>query len=178
MILYIGRNAVPLLLNDLFGPSCNSLSDLDPLQSTIPELDTQLSQQVRNTISYIRETRPTRALHVQIARQTMDGAEHEFASLLTEDRNNEAQAYHEYLAYLHRQINMEVLFLFSLSILTGRRVETGIGRMIACGRLDFLIRLSKHKRILGVGVRFVKDISLIVSSKMHHTVSDRHSKCY
>ena len=108
MILYIGRNAVPLLLNDLFGPTYNSLSDLDPLQPTMPHLDTQISLQLRNTIAYINETRLTRALFVQIARQTMDGAEHEFASLLMEDRNSEAQAYQEYLAYLHRQINMEV----------------------------------------------------------------------
>ena len=108
MILYIGRNVVPLLLNDLFGPSFNSLSDLDPVQCTMPELATTISRQLRNTIAYIRETRPTRSLFVQIARQTIDGAEHEFASLLMEDRNNEAQAYHEYLAYLHRQINMEV----------------------------------------------------------------------
>ena len=112
MILYIGRNAVPLLLNDLFGPSCNSLLDLDPLQSTLPQLDTLISRQLRNVINYISETRPTRALFVQIARQTMDGAEHEFASLLVEDRNNEAQAYQEYLMYLHRQINMEVYYTF------------------------------------------------------------------
>jgi protein transport protein SEC24 len=114
MILYIGRNVVPLLLNDLFGPSYNSLSDLDPLQSTMPDLNTQLSIQLRNTIGYISETRPTRSLFVQIARQTMDGAEQEFSSLMIEDRNNEAQAYHEYLAYLHRQINMEVKLLYSL----------------------------------------------------------------
>ena len=114
MILYIGRNAVPLLLNDLFGPSCHSLSDLDSMQSGIPVLDTQLSLQLRNTIAYISETRLARSLHIQIARQTIDGAEHEFASLLVEDRNNEAQAYPDYLAYLHRQINMEVLSSLSL----------------------------------------------------------------
>lgn len=111
MILYIGRNVVPLLLNDLFGPAYNSLSDLDPLQSTMPDIDTQISLQLRNILKYISETRPTRSLFVQIARQTMDGAEQEFASLLTEDRNNEAQAYQEFLAYLHRQINLEVLFV-------------------------------------------------------------------
>jgi len=109
MILYIGRNAVALLLTDLFGPSSHSLSDLDPLQSTMPVLDTQISHQLRNTIAYISETRLARSLHVQIARQTIDGAEHEFASLLMEDRNNEAHAYHDYLTYLHRQVNLEVL---------------------------------------------------------------------
>src|SRR5271170_763987 len=108
MILYIGRNAVPLLLNDLFGLSCNSLADLDPLQSTMPEVETQLSTQLHNIIAYIRETRHTKSLFVQIARQLMDGAEQEFSSLLIEDRQSDAQSYHEYLPYLHRQINMEV----------------------------------------------------------------------
>jgi protein transport protein SEC24 len=111
MILYIGRNVVPLLLNDLFGPACNSLSDLDPLQSAMPDLDTQISLQLRNILAYISETRPARSLFVQIARQTMDGAEQELSSLLIEDRNNEAQAYQEFLAYLYRQINLEVLLL-------------------------------------------------------------------
>jgi len=108
MILYIGRHAVPLLLNDLFGPSCNSLADLNPLLSTMPQLDTQISTQLRNILTYISETRPARALHVQIARETMDGAEQEVTSLLVEDRFSEAQAYHEFLPFLHRQINLEV----------------------------------------------------------------------
>jgi len=109
MILYLGRHVVPLLLNDLFGPFCNALTDLDFQMTVLPPLDTPISIQLRNIIAYIKETRPARALFIQIARATMDGAEHEFSSLLVEDRNNEAQAYGEYLPYLHRQINMEVL---------------------------------------------------------------------
>jgi protein transport protein SEC24 len=108
MFLYIGRNAVPLLLNDLFGPSCNSLSDVNALHSTMPDVDSHLAVQLRNLLGYISETRLSRSLHVQITRQTLDGAEHELMSLLVEDRNNEAQAYQEFLAYLHRQINLEV----------------------------------------------------------------------
>jgi len=111
MILYLGRHVVPLLLNDLFGPTFNSLTDLDFQQSVLPVLDTPISLQLRNTIAFIRETRPARALFIQIARATIDGAEHEFSSLLVEDRNNEAQAYTEYLPYLYRQINMEVVTL-------------------------------------------------------------------
>ena len=111
MILYIGRNAVRLLLNDIFGQSCNSLSDLDPLESSLPILDSQLSVQVRNILAYISDTRRTRSLHIQVARQTLDGAEHELSSLLVEDRNNEAQSYNEFLTYLHRHINLEVTLL-------------------------------------------------------------------
>jgi hypothetical protein len=66
-----------------------------------------------------------------MTRQALDGAEHEFASLLVEDRNNEAQAYQEFLAYLHRQINLEVIL--SRNVLTYRRVEIDITTRIACG---------------------------------------------
>jgi len=108
MFLYIGRNSIPLLLNDLFGPSCNSLSDINPLHSTLPQVDSQISTQLHNLLAYISESRPSRSLHIQLVRQTLDGAELELLTLLVEDRNNEAQAYTEFLAYLHRQINMEV----------------------------------------------------------------------
>lgn len=122
MFLYLGRNVDPLLLNDLFGPGCNSLSDLDPLQCTLPELDTLLSVQLRNIIAHISETCPAKSLFVQIARQTLDGAELDLISLLVEDRNNEAQAYHDHLAYLHRQINLEVLLSeVALLLLLGER---------------------------------------------------------
>jgi hypothetical protein len=136
MFLYIGRNAVPLLMNDLFGPSCNLLSDVNVLHSTMPEVDSSLSIQLRNILAYISETRLSRSLHVQITRQTLDGAEHELMSLLIEDRNNEAQAYHEFLAYLHRQINLEVHRL-QFDLLTSRRVVIVIEMKIACGLQSF-----------------------------------------
>jgi len=140
MILYIGRNAVPLLLNDLFGPTCNSLSDLDHLLSTMLEIETTLSVQLRNILAYIAESRPARSLHVQIARQTMDGAEQEVASMLIEDRHNEAQAYQDFLPYLHRQINLEVPSFAIQVLLNSRRTETGIVMRIACGVVDFSVR--------------------------------------
>jgi protein transport protein SEC24 len=108
MMLYLGRSVSPLFLNDLFGPNCNSLADLDPLNSSLPEIEGQLSLQVRNIIAYIRQSRPSRSLQIQITRQTLDGAEHEFNAMLVEDRNNESQSYLEYLAYLHKQVAMEV----------------------------------------------------------------------
>ena len=110
-----------LLLNDLFGPTCNSLEDLNHLMSTMPKLDTQISIQLHNILTYIAETRPARALHVQIARQTMDGAEQEVTSLLVEDRFSEAQAYHEFLPFLHRQINLEVTLLYIRISCLGKR---------------------------------------------------------
>jgi hypothetical protein len=136
MFLYIGRNAVPLLVNDLFGPSYNLLSDINVLQSTMPEVDSLLSIQLRNILAYISETRLSRSLHVQITRQTLDGAEHELMSLLVEDHNNEAQAYHEFLPYLHRQIHLEV-FRLLFGLLTRRRVVIVTETKIACGPQSF-----------------------------------------
>jgi len=107
MMLYLGRNISPLFLNDLFGPACNSLADIDSLNSSLPELDGTLSLQVRNIIAYIRQSRPSRSLYIQVTRQTLDGAEHEFNALLVEDRNNESQSYLEFLPYLHKQVSME-----------------------------------------------------------------------
>jgi len=130
-MLYLGRNVAPLLLNDLFGPTCNSLGDLDPLNSSLPEIDTMLSLQVRNIINYIRQSRPTRSLHLQITRQTLDGAEHEFKAMLVEDRNNEAQSYGEFLPYLHRQVNLEVIH--PQTNLTHSRVEVDIMMKTASG---------------------------------------------
>jgi hypothetical protein len=145
MFLYLGRNVVPLLLNDLFGESYKSLPDLDPLQSTMPDLNTQISTQLRNIMAYISDSRPAKSLLVQITRQTLDGAELELHSLLVEDRNNEAQSYHEYLAYLHRQINLEVLRSFYLTFIF-RRAETGTVTKIACGQRDYLLKTLRHCR--------------------------------
>ena len=52
--------------------------------------------------------RGSKAISIQIARQGIDGAEYEFARLLMEDRNNEAQSYVDWLVNLHRHIQMEL----------------------------------------------------------------------
>ena len=62
---------------------------------------------------------------IQLARQGLDGSEYEFARLLLEDRNNEAQSYVDWLVNLHRHIQME---------LTGqRKKEDGGGGMSSMG---------------------------------------------
>jgi protein transport protein SEC24 len=53
-------------------------------------------------------SRGSKALTIQLARQGFDGAEYEFARLLYEDRNNEAQSYVDWLVHVHRLIQMEV----------------------------------------------------------------------
>lgn len=107
-LLWIHAQVSPNLLMDLFGPDCNSLDTLNPYLSEIPVLETLLNAQVRNLIEYLKTTRGSKALRVQLARQGLDGAEYEFASLLVEDRNNEAQSYVDWLVHVHRQIQLEV----------------------------------------------------------------------
>lgn len=110
-LLWLHAQVSPNLLEDLFGPGCNSLKNLDPFLSSLPVLDTHLSAQVRNILQYMESTRGSKALTIQLARQGLDGAEYEFARLLYEDRNNEAQSYVDWLVHLHRTIQLEVSLL-------------------------------------------------------------------
>jgi len=107
-LLWIHAQVSPNLLEDLFGPGFSELRELDPYLSSLPVLETHLNAQVRNILQYMELTRGSKALTIQLARQGLDGAEYEFARLLYEDRNGEAQSYVDWLVHLHRQIQMEV----------------------------------------------------------------------
>ncbi len=107
-LLWLHAQVSPNLLEDLFGPNKTSLQSLDPLLSSIPVLDTHLNAQVRNLLAYWSSVRGSKALTVQLARQGLDGSEYEFARLLYEDRNNEAQSYVDWLVNVHRSIQLEL----------------------------------------------------------------------
>ncbi|KAI4200548.1 MAG: hypothetical protein LQ346_002347 [Caloplaca aetnensis] len=107
-LLWLHENVSPNLLEDLFGPDQTSLGELDPSLSSLPVLETHLNAQVRNLIAYWSSIRGSKALTLQLARQGLDGAEYEFARLLVEDRNNEAQSYVDWLVQLHRGIQVEL----------------------------------------------------------------------
>ncbi|KAI9374306.1 hypothetical protein BJX61DRAFT_540945 [Aspergillus egyptiacus] len=107
-LLWLHAQVSPNLLEDLFGPGQVSLQGLSPQTSSIPVLETHLNAQVRNLLQYFSTIRGSKAVTIQLARQGLDGAEYEFARLLVEDRNNEAQSYVDWLVHLHRQINMEL----------------------------------------------------------------------
>ncbi|EFQ86736.1 hypothetical protein PTT_17947 [Pyrenophora teres f. teres 0-1] len=107
-LLWLHAQVSPNLLEDLFGEGNNSLKALDPFQSTLPILETHLNAQVRNILQYLETTRASKALTIQLARQGLDGAEYEFARLLYEDRNNEAQSYVDWLVHVHRHIQLEL----------------------------------------------------------------------
>lgn len=98
----------PNLLIDLFGEGQPSLQSLDPFSSSLPVLATHLNAQVRNILQYLSTIRGSKALTIQLARQGLDGAEYEFARMLVEDRNNEAQSYVDWLVHVHRHIQLEL----------------------------------------------------------------------
>ncbi|KAI1130627.1 hypothetical protein F5Y10DRAFT_235232 [Nemania abortiva] len=107
-LLWFHSQTSPNLLIDLFGEGKDSLGSLDPYSATLPVLETQLNAQVRNLLEFFKPLRGSKALTIQIARQSMDGAEYEFARMLIEDRNNEAQSYVDWLVHIHKGVQLEL----------------------------------------------------------------------
>ena len=110
-ILWLHSHVSPNLLEDLFGPNHTSLQSLDSTSSSLPILETHLSAQVRNILAYwgsFRGSKSGDSIPIQLARQGLDGSEFEFARMLVEDRNNEAQSYVDWLVNVHRHIQMEL----------------------------------------------------------------------
>ncbi|KAH8199604.1 hypothetical protein TruAng_006254 [Truncatella angustata] len=107
-LIWLHNQTSPNLLADLFGEGKDSLKALDPYSSSLPVLDTHLNAQVRNIVEFLRTLRGSKALTIQLARQGIDGAEFEFARMLVEDRNNEAQSYVDWLVHLHKGVQLEV----------------------------------------------------------------------
>lgn len=107
-LIWFHSQTSPNLLADLFGEGKDSLKALDPYSSSLPLLDTHLNAQVRNIIEFLKTLRGSKALTIQLARQGIDGAEFEFARMLVEDRNNEAQSYVDWLVSLHKGVQLEL----------------------------------------------------------------------
>jgi protein transport protein SEC24 len=114
-LLWMHAQTSPNLIADLFGEGKDSLGALDAYTSALPVLQTHLNAQVRNVIEWLRTMRGSKGLTLQLARQGIDGAEYEFARMLVEDRNNEAQSYVDWLVAVHKGVQLEVsLFLLLL----------------------------------------------------------------
>ncbi|KAK6330428.1 COPII coat Sec23p-Sfb3p heterodimer component [Orbilia brochopaga] len=108
-LLWLHAHVSPNLLEDLFGEGHNSLQSLDPFAAeVIPVLETHLNAQTRNLVRWLEERRAGRQITVTLARQGLDGSEFEFAGLLVEDRNNEAQSYVDWLVSVHRNVQLEI----------------------------------------------------------------------
>ncbi|KAG8405779.1 COPII coat Sec23p-Sfb3p heterodimer component [Metarhizium acridum] len=107
-LLWFHSQTSPNLVADLFGEDKDSLKSLDAYTSSLPVLDTHLNAQVRNIIEFLKTMRGSKGLTIQLARQGIDGAEFEFARMLVEDRNNEAQNYVDWLVHVHRGVQLEL----------------------------------------------------------------------
>ncbi|CAK7241893.1 MAG: COPII coat Sec23p-Sfb3p heterodimer component [Sporothrix thermara] len=107
-LIWLEKQTSPNLLQDLFGEDKDKLQSLDPYMSSLPVLETLLNAQVRNMIEFLRTLRGSKGLTIQLARQGLDGAEFEFARMLVEDRNNEAQSYVDWLVHIHKGVQLEV----------------------------------------------------------------------
>jgi protein transport protein SEC24 len=107
-LLWFHAQTSPNLVQDLFGEGRESLQSLDAYTSELPVLQTHLNAQVRNIVEFLRTMRGSKGLTIQLARQGIDGAEYEFARMLVEDRNNEAQSYVDWLVHVHKGVQLEV----------------------------------------------------------------------
>ncbi|KAK4192223.1 hypothetical protein QBC35DRAFT_484600 [Podospora australis] len=107
-LVWFHAQTSPNLIEDLFGEGKNDLKGLDAYTSTLPVLQTHLNAQVRNILEFLKSLRGSKGLTLQLARQGIDGAEYEFARMLVEDRNNEAQSYVDWLVHIHRGVQLEV----------------------------------------------------------------------
>ena len=107
-LIWLHSHVSPALLEDLFGPGKTSLQSLSPDLNALPVLQTHLNAQVRNLLAYWASCVGSRRQTVQLARQGLDGAEYEFARLLVEDRNAEAQSYVDWLVHVHRGVQMDL----------------------------------------------------------------------
>jgi protein transport protein SEC24 len=107
-LLWCHAQTSPNFIQDLFGEDKDSLQSLDAYTSEFPVLQTHLNAQVRNIVEWLRTMRGSKGLTIQLARQGIDGAEYEFARMLVEDRNNEAQSYVDWLVHVHKGVQLEV----------------------------------------------------------------------
>lgn len=108
VLIWLHAQVSPNFLEDLFGEGKASLQDLDPMLNELPVLETHLNAQVRNLLQYISTVRGSKSASFTLARQGLDGSEFEYARMLVEDRNNEAQSYVDWLVHVHRAIQMEL----------------------------------------------------------------------
>ncbi|KFA73312.1 hypothetical protein S40288_09789 [Stachybotrys chartarum IBT 40288] len=106
-LIWFHAQTSPNLIADLFGADKDSLKSLDAYTSALPVLETHLNAQVRNIIEFLKTLRGSKGLTLQLARQGIDGAEYEFARMLVEDRNNEAQSYVDWLVHIHKGVQLE-----------------------------------------------------------------------
>ncbi|OUM54259.1 hypothetical protein BVG19_g3620 [[Candida] boidinii] len=107
--LWLHTDVNPLLLQDLFGPNVESLAQVDPKNNFLPELDTEISVQLRNLCKYLSKhynVSPNRSIPLKICRFSMDRTEYDFLELFAEDKSSDlSPSYPDYLRTLHKLIS-------------------------------------------------------------------------
>ena len=99
MFIYVGRDAAPELLQEIFG--VNMLGDVSSL-SLLSEKPNERSRQLHLLIARLRHER-RRFMRLRVTR-TGDPLEHRVMALMVEDRQRVGMSYVEFLCHLHRQI--------------------------------------------------------------------------
>ncbi|KAJ3158474.1 COPII coat Sec23p-Sfb3p heterodimer component [Irineochytrium annulatum] len=106
MFLWIGRNASPDFLRQLFG--FDKLEMVDFKLRALPALENPVSMQIRAILDSIRFERQ-RFMQIQVVRHQLDPyLEAEFANFLIEDQNHDGMTYVDYLCFVHRNIQLEI----------------------------------------------------------------------
>lgn len=106
LILFLQKDAVEALLTDLFG--VKSRQDLDPYMNELPNLDTDISRRARQLIEYYRVLTGKTFLGIQLARQSLDGAELDFSESMIEDRGSDQPKYLDYVTAIHRKVKIQI----------------------------------------------------------------------
>jgi protein transport protein SEC24 len=108
VLIWFHKQVSPLLLEDLFGQGITNLADLNPYLNALPELDTDINRKTRNLLNYFAQQSGLDFLAIQLARQSLDGAEYEYHAMMIEDRNMDTYNYHDYVAHIHRQVKINL----------------------------------------------------------------------
>ncbi|OMJ26584.1 Protein transport protein Sec24C [Smittium culicis] len=123
LILWIGRQTEPSVLNSIFGVS--SVEQINPIMTQLPVIEGSSLSVNSRLVSYAMVnnlyTLPPSSFmdelaqngnrieepKIQIVRQSIDSNEAGFAELLVEDKNNDNMSYMDFLCHIHRLIQSD-----------------------------------------------------------------------
>lgn len=106
LMIWIGPQATPNILSDLFGAS--QVSAVNPNLSSLPELNNVLSTQVRTLLNKLHYQR-SHYLALTVIRSGIDPSEHtDWLPMLIEDAQAGAPSYIDFLCRIHGQIQQEL----------------------------------------------------------------------
>jgi protein transport protein SEC24 len=109
IIIWLHNEVNPLLLQDLFGPEIDSIDKVTPYISSLPIIDTYISEQVRNMCEYLStHYNGMKKQSIEICRFRKDPNEQEFQNMFIEDKSDDLiWSYSEFLYELHKQIDVK-----------------------------------------------------------------------